>query len=114
MKLRIAVATKDGKVICEHFGHCSRYSIVDIENDSYRFLEFRAVEPPCNGGEHTLDALLQAASCLEDCSYVIVGQIGMGAQQILIENNITTYVFKGFVEDALSKLLPGKEDMRNG
>lgn len=108
MKLRIAVATKDGKVIYEHFGHCCRYSIVDIENDHYRFLEFREVEPPCNGGEHTLDALLRAARCLEDCSYVIVGQIGMGAQQILTENNITTYVFKGFVEDALSNIINRK------
>lgn len=108
MKLRIAVATKDGKVVYEHFGHCSRYSIIEIENDSYRFIDFREVEPPCNGGEHTLEALIQTAKRLADCSYVIVGQIGMGAQQILTENNLTTYVFKGYVEDALSNIMKMK------
>lgn len=108
MKLRIAIATKDGKTIHEHFGHCSRYSIVETEKDSYRFVGFRNVEPPCNGGEHTLEALLEAAKCLEDCDYIIVGQIGMGAQKILTENNLNTYVFRGYVEDALSNIINKK------
>ncbi len=108
MKQRIAVATKDGKVVYEHFGHCRRYSIVEIENDSYRFIELREVEPPCNGGEHTLGALLQTAERLEDCNYVIVGQIGMGAQQILTEKHLMTYVFKGYVEDAISNIIKRK------
>ncbi len=112
--MRVAIATKDGWVIYEHFGHCSRYSIVEIENDSYRFVEFRDVEPPCHGGDHTMEALLQAARRLKDCTYVVVGQIGMGAQQILTEKNLITYVFNGSVEDALSNIIKMKGRYRDG
>lgn len=108
MSLLIAIATKDGKVIQEHFGRCNRYCIVEIDNGEYRFTGFREVEPPCNGGEHTVEALVEAARILEDCSYVIVGQIGMGAQQILSEHQISAYVYKGFVEDAISIIMKMK------
>jgi predicted Fe-Mo cluster-binding NifX family protein len=105
MKYRIAVATKDGKVVFEHFGHCKKFSIVEVENNDFRFIGFREVEPPCNGGEHAIDALVNAVERLKDCSYVVVGQIGMGAQQILSEHQIMAYVFKGLVMDALSDIV---------
>ncbi len=105
MKYKVAIATKDGKVIYEHFGHCGRYCIVEVEGKHYRFTGFREVEPPCQGGEHTEAALEKAAELLQDCRCIIVGQIGMGAQQVLEEHRILAYVFKGLVEEALSNII---------
>ena len=34
-----------------------------------------------------------------------MGQIGMGARQVLEEHRILAYVFKGLVEDALSNII---------
>ena len=108
MKYKVAVATKDGKVVYEHFGRCGRYSIVEVEDNYYRFIGFREVEPPCQGGEHTEAALEKAVEILQDCRWIIVGQIGMGAQQVLSEHRILAYVFKGLAEDALLNIINRK------
>jgi predicted Fe-Mo cluster-binding NifX family protein len=103
MKFRIAIATKDGKVVTEHFGHCSRFSIVDIEKEGWKFIEFRVVEPPCVGGEHSLNALYKVVEEIKDCYYVVVSQIGFGAQQILKENLIGVKIHRGLVIDSIEE-----------
>ncbi len=48
---RIAVASKDGKVVTDHFGHCRKFSVIEVEDGQYHFIGFREVIPPCGGGE---------------------------------------------------------------
>jgi nitrogen fixation protein NifX len=105
MKYRIAIATKDGKVVTDHFGHCKRYSIVEVENGEYHFMEYRDVKAPCDGGEHTTQAIDEVIKRIKDCRYAVVNQIGGGALQILTENQIKIYEYKGYVKDALRNLI---------
>ena len=104
MNTRIAVASKDGKVVTDHFGHCSKFSIIDTEEGAFHFRGFREVTPPCNGGEHTWEAIDAVLEKLTDCSYIIVNQIGGGALRILEEKKFKVIVYRGFVRDALNDI----------
>jgi len=110
MSYRIAIATKDGKVVTDHFGHCERFSIVEVKETEYSFLEFREVTPACDGGAHTVESMSAAVTALKDCSYILVYQIGWGAVLFLEEFSIKPITFSGFVEDGIRKVM--EEDKR--
>ena len=101
MTVRIAVATKDRIVVTDHFGHCNKFSILEVEDAKYGFIEYRNVRPPCNGGEHTVEAIYDVIEQIKDCQFVLVNQIGRGALQILKEKQIKVLEYKGLVTDAL-------------
>ncbi|NTW99485.1 MAG: dinitrogenase iron-molybdenum cofactor biosynthesis protein, partial [Geobacteraceae bacterium] len=51
----IAVASKDGKEINQHFGHAERFLIYDVENGEAKLVEERTVERYCSfDPEHPL------------------------------------------------------------
>lgn len=105
MKGRIAVATKDGKVVTDHFGHCERYTIVEVNLDGYQYLEQRGVTPPCIGGDHSTEAIVEVIEKLSDCKAILVNQIGGGALRIVEKYHIAVYEYTGFVKDGLEKII---------
>lgn len=104
MSIRIAVASKDGKVVTDHFGHCSSFSILEAEHGIFHFIGYREVVPPCSGGEHTREAIDAVLEKLADCSYIVVNRIGGGAIRILEERQFKVIVHKGYVRDALEDI----------
>lgn len=105
MKYRIAIASKDGKVVTDHFGHCSKYLIVEVDRGEYEFLELKEVIPPCNGGSHTLEGIENVLKQLKDCKYVLVSQIGGGAEKILKDNNVSVFVYRGYIREGIKKIM---------
>lgn len=114
MSYKIAIASKDGKVVSEHFGHSRRFCIVVIDQVSWEVIEVREVEPPCTGEgctffegssiSHTEEAIAKVAKTLWDCKYVIVSQIGYGAERILNDNRIEVRLHKGLINEYLNHL----------
>lgn len=102
---RIAVASKDGKVVTDHFGHCGKFIIIEVDNENYRFIEQRLVTPPCRGGIHTKSGIEEVLTTIEDCMYILVYQIGQGAEKIALKNNFIVITYKGFVTDALDQIM---------
>lgn len=102
---RIAVASKDGKVVTDHFGHCSRFIIIEAENENYRFIEQRTVIPPCLGGIHTINGIEEVLTALKDCMYILVNQIGEGAESIALDHNFKVIAYKGYITDALYRIM---------
>lgn len=105
MNYRIAIASKDGKVVTDHFGHCKRFIIVEVDKSEYRFIEQREVNPPCNGGVHTINGIEEVLDRLKDCNYILVNQIGGGAEQIIKANQFEVVTYKGYVTDALEQII---------
>ncbi|MBI4856345.1 MAG: dinitrogenase iron-molybdenum cofactor biosynthesis protein [Acetobacterium woodii] len=99
--MRIAAASSDGKLINQHFGHAKDFYIFEKDADRFRYLELRTGKPFCNGGEHDDDELEDAINLIEDCSYVLVTQIGNGAELELNKRGIIAKIARGFFNDCL-------------
>lgn len=106
MSYRVAVASTDGKVINQHFGRAEKFYIIDVEDSGeYRYLETREACAACQGGTHAEDLLVRNAELLSDCKYVLVSQIGPGAEYALSKKGITAFAVANYIDEAVKKLI---------
>jgi predicted Fe-Mo cluster-binding NifX family protein len=104
MSIRVAVASTDGKVVNQHFGHADRFHIFEIDGEEFRFIETRFVQPFCAGGGHEGKDSTDLLKAMDGCRAVLVNRIGGGAVTMLEENGIDAIEVRGFIEDALREI----------
>ncbi len=106
MSYKIAVASSDGKVVNQHFGRAETFYIGEVnDNRLFQFLEERRTKAICMGGEHEAGALNTTAESLSDCRYVLVSQIGPGAEYVLNQKGITVFTVRDYIDNAIHKLM---------
>ncbi|MDR1185738.1 MAG: hypothetical protein LBK67_13235 [Coriobacteriales bacterium] len=110
MAYRVAVTTRDGKVVQEHFGHARHFHIVEIGDEGYRYLETREVEPLCEGVaphemSHDAARFGPVIELLHDCDAIVTAQIGPGAARYVIESGIRIFEGRGLVTDILDEIV---------
>ncbi|MFT8559277.1 MAG: nitrogenase cofactor biosynthesis protein NifB [Acetobacter sp.] len=72
----VAIATKGGGRINQHFGHATEFQIYEVSSQGIKFVGHRKTEQYCEGGwgeDATLDGVIAA---LEGVSAVLCGKIG--------------------------------------
>jgi len=75
----MAVATKGGGVINEHFGHAGEFLIYEASGNGVRFIGHRKTTPYCEGGDTCGDgesALDQTLRVLKGCEVVLCSKVG--------------------------------------
>lgn len=75
----MAIATKGGGVINEHFGHAGEFLIYEASNDGVRFIGHRKTIPYCEGGDTCGDgesALDRTIRELAGCEAVLCSKVG--------------------------------------
>jgi predicted Fe-Mo cluster-binding NifX family protein len=107
---RIALTTRDGKVVTEHFGHARWFHIVDFDDEGYRYVESREIEPRCTGDApdqqaHGAAKFAPVIELLEDCDAVVTAQIGPGAADYVIHHGLRVLEARGLVSDILDELI---------
>jgi predicted Fe-Mo cluster-binding NifX family protein len=88
----IAVATRNGKTVTQHFGRAAHYLVVTVEDGEVTATELRdkaghrtfAGEPHDESGDHGFGPVAdekhrQMAASVSDCTAVIAGGMGRGA-----------------------------------
>lgn len=100
----VAVASSDGIVVNNHFGHATTFYIYEVTDESVSFIEKREVTPVCHLGEHDDDKLQENASVLSDCEYLLVSKVGDGARAVLESKGITCYEIPGFIPESIDKM----------
>ena len=103
----IAVASRDGAQINEHFGHAERFLIYRVDGPEVRLVDERKVERYCSyDSDHHLRApLLKAiASALAGCRAVVCAQIGQAPQMELEMLGLDTFVADGPIRPTLVEL----------
>ena len=89
---RIAVTSKHGKLVDQHFGHASDFLIYQVAGDTCTLLETRQLAKYCAGpadcdsAEDGKEAIAQA---LGDCEAVLTMRIGQHAAARLSRHGIT-------------------------
>lgn len=84
----VAVATKGGGRINEHFGHAKEFQVYEVDSKGARFIGHRKTETYCEGGfgeDATLDGVIKA---LAGVKAVLCSKIGHCPKDMLIEAGI--------------------------
>jgi predicted Fe-Mo cluster-binding NifX family protein len=103
----IAVASKDGLQINQHFGHVERFLIYEVEEGSVRLLEERPVEKYCRfDPDHPLRShtLKDTAEALRGCRAIVCSMIGEAPKAELERLGVEPYVVEGDITATLLDL----------
>lgn len=103
----IAVATKDGKEINQHFGHAVRFLVYEVEGTAVRLVDEKKVERYCTYDEaHPLrrHVLRGIAEALQGCRAIACAQIGQAPQEELARGGLPVYALQGEIRSALTEL----------
>lgn len=104
MSIRIAVATKSGKVIDKHFGRAEAFHIVDLDEKENCYIEKRETTRLCQEHEHNESALEKMMLLLHDCSAVLASKVGVEVKRKLEIVGIAVFEVGLPVDEALEKL----------
>lgn len=103
----IAVASKDGREIDQHFGHAERFLIYDVENGDAQLVDERFVERYCSfDPEHPLrgNLLRSIAEALAGCRAVVTAQMGEHPKSELEKLGVEPFVTSGPIKPTLLEL----------
>ncbi|MCK9605058.1 MAG: dinitrogenase iron-molybdenum cofactor biosynthesis protein [Methylomonas sp.] len=101
--LKLAVATKEGMAISEHFGHAKQFHIYAVYPDHCRFIETRQVAHYCLGQHSDQSAMAGILEAIKDCHAVFVAKIGEGPTEKL--NNIGVRAVSRYAYQAIEASL---------
>jgi len=76
MKVLVAVATKGGGRVNEHFGHVTEFQVFEVSNSEALFVGHRRVDLFCQGGFGEDEQLPSIVRAINDCHAVLVAKIG--------------------------------------
>ena len=99
--LRIAVASKDGISINQHFGHAREFLIFDVSAGAVSFVEKRDVALYCHGHHGDQTAMKDILQTISDCRAVMVAKVGDGPAEKLAAIGVTPvddYAYLGISE----------------
>jgi nitrogen fixation protein NifB len=74
--LLVAVATKGGGRINQHFGHASEFQIYEVSAAGAKLVGHRKIDHYCQGGYEEEEAMPSILEAIKDCAAVLVAKIG--------------------------------------
>ncbi len=116
--MRIAVASKDGRIVNQHFGHAKRFLIFELdETGRINLVEERPVDRYCPGDEEAEetshpfeeDRFTRVYSAIKDCEYLLVARIGPTPEEKLRQKGIKTITCYDYLEEGIKIIIKGKK-----
>lgn len=84
----VAVASKTGAAVDEHFGHAKHFDIYQLSSEGITFCGKREVDHYCLGGHSDKAAMPKILNTISDCSAVFVARVGDGPKEKLAAKGI--------------------------
>ncbi len=107
-RLQIAVVTKNGIMVDQHFGHASEFYIYQYQNGNTVFKEKRAVNKYCFGQEectNSEDRMKGVIDTIADCNAVIAMRIGDSPKQELNRKGILVFTACDGIEASIHEVV---------
>ncbi|HSD36051.1 MAG TPA: nitrogenase cofactor biosynthesis protein NifB [Rhodocyclaceae bacterium] len=101
IKVLVAVATKGGGRVNEHFGHVTEFQIFEVSASEALFVGHRRVDLYCQGGFGDDEQLPSVVRAINDCHAVLVAKIGACPRDELKEAGIEPV--DGYVDEFIEK-----------
>jgi len=111
MTTRVAVASRDGVTVHQHFGRATHFQIYDLNGDGggsgFGFVETRENEPSClpDSWEREEESHERVVHLLADCQVVLAARIGPGARDVLQRCGLKVYETPMAIDEALKRLI---------
>ncbi len=109
-----AVASGDGRLVNQHFGHATQFGIYRYEAGEVRLLEERKVSNYCKMAEDCGDAeenLQSIVKTVDDCDVILTQRIGYHPQKILEARGKKVIQTYGLIEEEIRKAAEGFSDI---
>lgn len=90
-KILVAVATKGGGVVNQHFGHAKEFQIFEVDGRESKFVGHRKIDLYCQGGYGEAATLEEIVKAIADCKGVLVSKIGDCPKEKLEEAGVATF-----------------------
>ncbi|MGO8954943.1 MAG: nitrogenase cofactor biosynthesis protein NifB [Rhodomicrobium sp.] len=117
VKILIAVATKGGGRVNEHFGHAKEFQIYELSGAGAKFVGHRRVDLYCQGGFGDEDSLETVIRAINDCTAVLVAKIGGCPKEGLLNAGIEPverYAHEFIEQSAIAYFKDYLEKIRRG
>ncbi len=88
VKILVAVATKGGGRVNEHFGHAKEFQIYELSTSGVKFVGHRRVDLYCEGGFGDEERLETVICAINDCAAALVARIGTCPKEALLKAGI--------------------------
>jgi len=75
-KILVAVASKGGGLVNQHFGHAKEFMIYEVDANSVAFVSHRKVGEYCQGGYGEEAMLANIIGTVKDCKAVLASKVG--------------------------------------
>jgi nitrogen fixation protein NifB len=89
-KILVAVATKGGGLVNQHFGHVKEFQVYEVDGNEVRFVSHRKIDQYCQGGYGEAATAENIMKTIADCKAVLVSKIGNCPKEKLHEAGIQT------------------------
>ena len=106
-KFQVAVATKSGMIVDQHFGQVSELYVYEYFNGNAKFIEKRNVDKYCNGSQdcdEKEDKISMIINTISDCDAVIAMRIGDSPKMKLNQKGIRVFTTYDKIEDSVIKV----------
>lgn len=87
-KILIAVATKGGGIVNQHFGHAKEFQIFEVDGVEAKFVGHRKIDQYCQTGYGESATLEGIISAIQDCKAVLASKIGDCPEEMLLKAGI--------------------------
>jgi nitrogen fixation protein NifB len=84
----VAVATKGGGRVNEHFGHVTEFQVFEVSAQRALFVGHRRVDQYCQGGYGEDEQLPSVVRAINDCHAVLVAKIGACPRDELMQAGV--------------------------
>lgn len=93
MKIKVAVTSSDGKLVDQHFGRCSSFSIAEMDSDSgaWKMLESRKTQQACRNFSHQEEQVAETVGLLCDCRFLLTYRIGIYPYSLFQSKGVTCF-----------------------
>ncbi|MEK4850235.1 nitrogenase cofactor biosynthesis protein NifB [Paenibacillus sp. FSL H7-0756] len=104
-KTRVAVATRGGDKVNQHFGHATEFLVYDTDGTDVQLLGVRKIQAYCHGkadcnGDKAA-TLQEIISILSDCRILLCSGIGEAPRASLNKIGVLPLVRKGGIQEAI-------------
>jgi predicted Fe-Mo cluster-binding NifX family protein len=105
MATRVAVGSRDGLLVHQHFGRATHFQIYEIDGGEFKHIGVRENCPSCGSGDESADPHARVVDLLSDCQAVLVARIGPCAAAALHARGIKCWETQDFITISIRDLI---------